>query len=80
MTAWLHTVEDVQAALVENPPEIPGWELCRNGLLGAGVWLEYEDDDGAVATIVLTVTSVELDESRVRPDPPEREKGDDGRC
>jgi hypothetical protein len=80
MTArrFLHDEADVAAAVAENPPDIPGWEnvVAMTSTLPPAVTFGYEDDEGAESWFTLTVTRVELDERRVKPDPPEREKGD----
>ena len=77
MTHGLHDPADVAAAIAETPPDFEGWELLdvvhRPGTFIA---LSYIDDDGAVTTIGLTVTGVDLDERAVRPEPREYEKGD----
>jgi hypothetical protein len=77
-TRSLHNVAAVAEAFAAYPPEIPGWEhLCVGERVDSEtVRYSLEDDEGASVWITVTVTDVELDESRVKPDPPEREKGD----
>lgn len=71
-------VRDVARALINNPPDFPGWELGTIDSDGRGaITFQLVDDDHAVARFTLTISDVELDESRCRPEPPERERGDD---
>jgi hypothetical protein len=78
--ADIRTGEDVARQLAANPPDIPGWDVVGKAEHHRGtsyVVVTYEDEDGALAFVTLGVTSVDLDERRVRPEPRERERGDD---